>query len=50
MTYHSKKLVCVGLAVLLFSGCASSPPQPPEPKGEHTPVNPKKVDVLDLKL
>lgn len=45
-----KKMIGVCLVVFLFSGCASSPPKPPEPKGDFTPVNPKKVNALDLKI
>lgn len=49
MTYLCKKLVCVGLVALIVTGCASSPPKPPEPKGDVTRVNPVKITIEDLK-
>jgi predicted small lipoprotein YifL len=38
------------LLVFSFSGCSSKPPQPPEPIGEFTPVNPDNVHISELKL
>lgn len=42
------KFLCVLLVLLLLTGCSSTPPKAPEPKGELTPVNPSKVIYDDL--
>tara|TARA_B100000809_G_C14668622_1_gene362356 strand:- start:215 stop:370 length:156 start_codon:yes stop_codon:yes gene_type:complete len=35
--------------VLSLAACTSSPPKPPEPKGDKTKVNPIDVNITDLK-
>jgi hypothetical protein len=34
-----RKLFVFGLVLATLSGCAMSPPKPPEPQGDYRPVN-----------
>lgn len=43
------KIVLVTLVVVSLTACASSPPQPKQPQGERSPVNPAQVLVSDLR-
>lgn len=45
-----KKLTILAMLILATTGCASKPPEPPEPTGEFTPVNPDSIHISDLKL
>ncbi len=45
-----KKITLITLLFLIISGCASKPPQAPEPVGEFTPVNPDNINIEELKL
>ena len=45
-----KNITYIALLLLAVSGCTSKPPQPPEPVGEFTPVNPDNVHISELKL
>ncbi|EPX2052447.1 hypothetical protein ACWXOO_004227 [Vibrio parahaemolyticus] len=43
--------LCIALTLTaLLCACSSTPPKPPEPHGQHVPVNPPDIQLQDLTL